>query len=226
MTTVVLMADITGGSLARLPAHALDGVPKIAGYVTGSGGIQWSGAQLAAHPGVVRIDQSPSLGVFAGGGADVADVETGAGTPGAFAAAVKVRLALGHPGGTIYGSDSFLAAAGAALSAAGLAGHADCWLADWNLNLASASALVGQQRHGMTIRAVQWASPTSNPRTMLPGTSVTLAQANVDLSAADPTWPAGSPPPPALVGIVVFPGDATGLQARPVSSGDGGITWR
>ena len=40
----------------------------------------------------------------------------------------------------------------------------------------------------MTCRAVHWASPTSNPGTIVPGGTLTLAQAQVDLSVAEDAW--------------------------------------
>jgi hypothetical protein len=60
----------------------------------------------------------------------------------------------------------------------------------------------------MTCVGVQWASPSSNPNTVLPGPSgKTLREANVDLSVVDAGWvpsgmgkaPAPAPKPVAKV---------------------------
>ena len=42
--------------------------------------------------------------------------------------------------------------------------------------------------------AVQWASPTSNPNTIVPGGTQTLADANIDISVTIPSWFAYKPP--------------------------------
>ena len=196
--TTVLMVDATHASVAGVPAS----VPKVAGYVTGTPDIEWVTADWARFPasGHVRIEQGygpvpkPSLW-------DVLDIETGAWQPGDVPGQVKSRIAAGITWTTAYASDGLLAEVEHALIAAGphgwYYGHVDCWLADWNLNEVQAAALVGQLVHGMTCRAVQWASPTSNPHTLLPGTSRTLSQVNCDLSAAAAGWhPAALPPPP------------------------------
>lgn len=47
--------DYTG---SQLPASPIPGV-QLASYITGSAGIVMSAAQEAAHPGIIRIDQSP-----------------------------------------------------------------------------------------------------------------------------------------------------------------------
>lgn len=68
LTTVI---DCTGANLADVnpPASAL-----MAGYVTGSAGVPWNDAQWAAHPGAIRIDQSP-IDTPADETADMIDVE-------------------------------------------------------------------------------------------------------------------------------------------------------
>lgn len=73
LTTVI---DCTGANLAAVdpPAGVL-----MAGYVTGSAGVPWSDAQWAAHPGAIRIDQSP-IDTPADETADMIDVETEAAT--------------------------------------------------------------------------------------------------------------------------------------------------
>jgi len=75
--------DCTGANLAHVPASVLAG--QAMGYISelpnpdgSSSGIKWTDAQLAAHPGVVRIDQSPNADNPAYNDADVFDVEAGA----------------------------------------------------------------------------------------------------------------------------------------------------
>jgi hypothetical protein len=50
-------------------------------------------------------------------------------------------------------------------------------IADWNLD----QYMADLELHG-DVYAGQWASPTSNPSTLIPGTTMTLAEANADLS--------------------------------------------
>ena len=190
MTATEVMIDATRVNARHIPRA----VPKVAGYVTGTGDVPWTATQWGYFPraGHVRIDQSPALAAFSAGQADVADIEFLAGTIGAFIRAVRARIAAGERWSTIYGTDATIAAAAAELASAGshgwYYGHVDCWLADWNLDEAGAAALTGGRIHGLACRAVQWASPTSNPGTVVPGGTLTLAQAQVDLSVAEDAW--------------------------------------
>ena len=192
MTATEVMIDAI-----RVNAHNIPrSTPKVAGYVTGTGAVPWTATEWGYFPraGKVRIDQTPGLAVFSDGQADVADVEYLAGTIGSFVDAVRARIRSRAGGGwsTIYGTDSTIAAADAELQAAGphgwYYGHVDCWLANWDLDEAGAAALIGREIHGLTCRAVQWASPTSNPVTIVPGGTVNLTQAQLDLSVAQTTW--------------------------------------
>jgi hypothetical protein len=231
MTATETMIDAIRVNARNIPPGCL----KVAGYGTGTGDVPWTPAEWALFPkaGHVRIDQTPGLNLFATGGADVADIEAYAGTVSSFVAAVKERIAHGVEWSTAYGSDSTLLTVHNELEAAGphgwYFGHVDCWLADWNLSEAQAAALVGREVHGMTCRAVQWASPSSNPSTIVPGGTLTLAAANVDLSAAEASWHAPltvtPPPKPALDGYLVSAGGAGGFAGRAVTSADGGKTW-
>jgi hypothetical protein len=53
---------------------------------------------------------------------------------------------------------------------------------------AQADNLLGTRLHGHKVVAVQWASPSSNPNTPLPRSSLTLRQANCDLSVTLDYW--------------------------------------
>ncbi|MGP0047848.1 MAG: hypothetical protein ACLPZR_03225, partial [Solirubrobacteraceae bacterium] len=130
------------------------------------------------------------------------------------------------------------------------------WEADWNLSEAEATARLGTDLgNGAIIASIQFASPTSNPDTVIPGTSITLAQANADLSVTLDAWMAKAAPAPAPAkppvhwwsaelqvsvpagssGTLHFHGsvnledgewDAKGLPGVPHWSGPGGGDWR
>src|SRR5690242_2475474 len=78
----VLGYDATHANIGHLPKG------QAAGYITGSAGIQWTDADWAAHPGAVRIDQSP---VITAGDVrcDMVDLEAGAVTLAELAAVVR-----------------------------------------------------------------------------------------------------------------------------------------
>lgn len=166
------------------------GSPKVAGYVTGTNEVLWTPQDWArfdpAVTALVRIDQGltwpPAPPSY-----DVLDVENLAVTAAEVPGAIQARIAAGITRTMIYGTTSALAAVEAQLRAAPFGngwyyGHVDCWLADWNLDEAEAAALLGTRISGLTCNAVQWASPSSNPGTVLPGSTLTLAESNCDLS--------------------------------------------
>lgn len=190
--------------------------PKVAGYTTGSSDIEWTTADWGRFPnsGHVRIDQSSALASWGSGGADVADVESGAGTIGTAVAEALERKAKGWLS-FVYISEGNFAAMQSAMNAAGLEGHTQYWVADWSLSEAEAAAkLTGD------VVAVQWASPTSNPDTVVPDGTQTLAQANLDLSVTVPSWFQKIPPAPQKTGLVV----TSGYKTYPVTSYDS-QTW-
>jgi hypothetical protein len=224
-----LMLDTEGATADDIPTGTL----KVAGYVTGSGAVPWTAQDwgLFPHSAHIRIDQRAGnhLGPH---DSDVLDVEPGAAAPAEVPDWVKARIAAGITWSTIYASGGTWPNIKAALDSAGprgwYYGHVNAWYADWNLNLAGATALLGHQTNGITIVAVQWASPTSNPNTIVPGGTLTLRQANVDISVtADDWFPApGVTPPAALTGILIEP-KTTGLYTgRDITSTDGGTTWK
>jgi hypothetical protein len=193
------MVDATHDSVGHVPPA----VPKVALYVSGTPSVQATPGDWARFPssGHVRIEQG--YGPIDYLHCDVLDIEARAITPAEAAQGVHTRITQGIHWTTMYGSDGALLQVEDALNAAGphgwWAGHVDCWLADWNLSEADATSLLGTHIHGMTCRAVQWASPTSNPLTLVPWSGLTLAQANVDLSVTEDAWhqhQAPAPPPP------------------------------
>lgn len=165
----------------------------VAGYVSGTPEIKWTTGDwgLFGHSRKIRIWQGegplPALD-----GYDVIDVENGAVTVAHAATEIADRVMGGFQWTTVYGTDATLKAVAKAVQVYGhdvWNGHVNCWLADWSLNLEEAMKIIGKQVHGMTCVGVQWASPTSNPNTILPGSSgKTLREANVDLSIVDAGW--------------------------------------
>lgn len=141
--TTVPVYDATHANISRLPQG------QAAGYSTGSGVVPWTAADWDAHPGAVRIAQSPFEPADNAVHADVLDVETEAATvadvPGwAEAAAVNffsgVRPGQRHP--AVYVNLSNLTPVVNALAAAKITSGVSLWIANWNLTEAEAAALV------------------------------------------------------------------------------------
>ncbi len=234
MVTTTTGVDMTHDAVPNVP----NDYGYVFGYCSGLGGVPWNGADWAKYNGRRVCRTYQGAGTFPGiDGFDEIDVESGAVTPQQAADLVEQRVKAGHTWTTIYGSDGALQQVSELIQAKGhdiWNGHVNCRLADWNLNATQASAKVGQYVHGMSCVAVQWASPTSNPHTILPGTSLTLSQANVDLNEVDANWiPSGgftpvnppAPVPPNQVTdaiAVILPGGTT----KHLRSSDGGNTWR
>lgn len=230
--TTVTMIDTIGSDAHNVPGTA----EKVAYYVTGSGSVPWPPDQVErfAGKGKVRIDQTPALLSYKAGTADVADVERGAGTTANFVIATRERIARGQEG-YLYCDMADLPGNVAALLADGVnLGKVGFWVADWDLSQAEASAMCGEYTieipgHGnvtVNIDAVQWASPSSNPRTLLPGTKATLSEVNADLSETVPGWFAYKPPtPPPVVTTVVGVVVTKEMTAHQVISTDSGKSW-
>lgn len=220
-----LMIDATGRAMPGLLAALGHNMPDvIASYVTGSDGVDLPAAEwnaLAGKVGLFRYDQSPGLALFASGAADGADIERGAGTVGAFIDAARKREARGwHSWAYIDQADA--PALQGEVKAAGLR-LVQYGIANWNDSLAAATTQLGP-----SVAYVQWASPSSNPHTQVPGTTKTLLELNCDLNATLPGWFAVKhpvAPPGPLHGLVVVDQPATGLVGHPVTSADDGRTW-
>lgn len=131
--------DCTHANIGRAPAGLL------AGYTTGSDGIRWTGADWAAHPDAVRIDQDPAASDDT---ADILDVEAGAATladvPGWAKRALASCHAVKRPGQRsplIYCSQVNVTPVANVLTGAGLAdGSVGLFIANWNLSQAQATA--------------------------------------------------------------------------------------
>lgn len=231
--STVPMADAIGADSVNIPTS----FQKVAGYDTGGGSIPWTDVNWKRFPksGHVHIDQTPGLRDYALGVSAIADVEPGAGTVQNFVTATRERNAHGLAG-HLYCSIGYLPVVVGEMLSAGLnVDDSDFWIADWNLNQAQASSLIGKYDlavpgHGtvtINVAAVQWASPSSNPHTIVPGSTLTLQQANVDLSETRPdwfSWVPPVPPPPVTTepGIVVY---GNPLRSASVLSHDSGKTW-
>jgi len=226
---VVQMADTVVGSAHNIPKN----FPRVGGYVTGTPDVRWTDQEWALFPPAshVRIEQGYGA-LLNVADYDEIDVEAGAISPQTCAGMIAARVAAGHNWTTVYASRNNLALVATAVKAHGDSvwiGHVDCILADWDLNQGEATALVGTMVEGMTCVGVQWASPRSNPDTLLPGTTMTLREANVDLSVVAADWnpsgignvpPPPPPPPPAEhYGFVVY-GVGDQIVGHPVTSTD------
>jgi hypothetical protein len=207
-----VMADAIHDDAGNIPVS----IPKVAGYATGTPDIEWVPADWTHFPnsGHVRIDQSVALAAWASGAADVADIEKGTATQ---ATAISVALTRKAKGwwSFIYVSQGNFSAMQAAVDAAGLSGSVQYWLANWDLDEAQAAS----QLQGDVV-AVQYASPSSNPETVVPGGTQTLAQANLDLSVTVPSWFQYVTPEPQKTGLIV----TSSFKTYPATSYDG-MTW-
>ena len=180
------MMDTVGSTARNIPSSCR----LVAAYITGTPEIAWTQAQIAAaasHAEVVAIAQDNSNDARLAYRTLILDVEPGAYTDEVAASVAAQRDAKGFRT-TLYIDQAGHQTLREAIP--GLLGSIDWWVADWNLNEAEAAAQLGSG-----VVAVQWASPTSNPNTSVPGGSGTLASSNIDLSVAvESGWPTLPPP--------------------------------
>lgn len=180
MTTVVDMVDVTSGSLPHIPRNMERHRVKLAGYTTGTPDIRWTAEDWRTHSAaVVRIDQSAGTDPRSG---NVKDIERGASTIAEAIQWAKNRRNL-NLHSTFYISAGMLVECENAVQAAGLADWVTYWVADWSLSRERAI-----QELGGRIVAIQYASPGTNPGTVIPGTRLTLHEANADLSVTVANW--------------------------------------
>lgn len=229
------MADTVGPDARYIPTK----FSKVAGYRTGGPDVMWTpgDAQRFTTSSIVWVDQSSTLASYSQGLAYVADIERGAGTIDAYIAAARTRQSH-NLRNCLYASWDNIPALVADIEKASLdIGTTDFWVANWNFDQAQASEFVGVYKLNMgdgkivdiNVPAVQWASPSSNPETIVPFSDppMNLKDANVDLSETAPNWyPFVVPQPPVVVvtmtGLVV----TSGFQTFKVISTDNGKTWR
>lgn len=135
--------DATHANIGHLPKG------QAAGYITGSSGVQWSDADWSAHPGAVRIDQSPVI-TAADVRCDMVDQENGAVTLAELAEVVrdaqqayKTGLRPGQRWPGVYCSRASLTPVCNALAAGGVL-SCPLGVADFNNNVQMARAEVEQ----------------------------------------------------------------------------------
>lgn len=138
---VIPMYDATGANFGHLPAG------QAASYVTGSGGVPASAAQLASRAGIMMIDQSPVI-TAADVRADFYDLEYGAVTIAEIAqlvkdgqAAYKAAARRGQRWPGVYCSAGQVTPVVNALVAGGVS-SCPLGLADYSVGLAHAQAAV------------------------------------------------------------------------------------
>jgi hypothetical protein len=151
-------------------------VPALWPYVTGSSDVRWPEDAIIGFPGsrVYRVNQGfDPVGPFHG---DEFDLERGAWAPPQLVAVAQERARY-RWSTRIYCTYANYGLMKAQLAQVGLGRSVFYRIADWNLS----EHLAGLAAYG-DVYAGQWASPTSNPNTVIPGTNHTLATANVDLN--------------------------------------------
>lgn len=154
-----LVYDCTGSNLGTFNVPAGD---LMAGYDTGSSGIEWSDAQFAAHPNSVHIDQSPINNIH-DEASDVLDYENSAATladiaPWTILAWSNFRAGTrpGQRTPSVYESYNDRFAVTGALKDAGITSGVGLWLADFSLSQSQAIALLGTIIDGFTVIGVQF----------------------------------------------------------------------
>ena len=168
--------DCPAADVGRLPASVRAAVPAIWPYVTGTPEICWSDAQIALFPKarIFRVNQHHANANPMDG--DEFDIEAMAWTPGDCVDIARARRS--HQWSTrFYGTYGVYQIVAPELAAAGVRKSTFWRIADWNLD----KHLATEELWG-DVYAGQWASPSSNPSTLIPGTSITLAEANADLN--------------------------------------------
>jgi hypothetical protein len=256
-----VMPDFTHDAVGTIP----DDFVAVAGYVSGTPDIKWNSADWGkfTHAAVkLRYNQGYDATDLTVEAWDAIDMEQdGNGqwtfTPEQTADLINASVQAGIIETTVYADRSALALLGPAVKTKygnGVwDGHVTCVLADWNLDEAEAATLLGTEVEGITCVGVQWASPTSNPNTILPGTNLTLSQANADLNVLLAGWkpnrtpgqikppvpvpvppkppvdPTPVPPTPTPVkityGVVVYYNGTPTPVSKSVTSTDAGKTW-
>lgn len=156
-TTIVY--DFVGAEIGKV---TVPGGIVVAGYITGSNGVQWPDTAWAKYPSAIRIDQSPVLNAV-DETADVADVENGAMTIAecptwAKAAMANYRNAVrpGQRSPLIYASASVITDVVNALVGAGVTSGIGLWVANWNLSDPQAVADVNSASGPFPIHGVQF----------------------------------------------------------------------
>ena len=180
----VTVCDAIQANIAHLPAG------QVAGYTTGQGDVPWTAADWAAHPGAVRIDQSP-VNTQLDELCDVLDYERGAATladvaPWAEAAAANYASGKrpGQRSPAIYMSLGNVTPVVNALIAGGITEGPNLWIAHWGITRAQATTVVELAGGPFPVVGVQYANAG------LYDISV-FSQAWLDQTSGDPAKPPG-----------------------------------
>jgi len=179
--TAVRMIDTIGQNLDRLKSFSYWQDRPVLSYTTRS--FAATAVQRAEFKHFFGIDQAPNSALF--GGAHVKDVEFGAASNSHAAALARA--------GAAFVAYTFHANYNAMRAAIGEGRHVYYWIADWTANESHALALLASDP---AIVGVQWASPTFGGNLIVPGTTSTLRQLNVDLSVGRLDFWLPSPPAP------------------------------
>jgi hypothetical protein len=178
----VLMIDTIGKTSGNIPVNT----PKVAGYNTGSNGVPWSTADWNRFSNAGKVIMCQDADYSTWHSADGGDVEPGAMTVAGFVKGATLRQQF-EWNTVAYVDKANVAELVKACKAANL-DKVELWIGDWELNQEQAASQLGQTVGGYQIVAIQWASPTSNPHTIVPGGTQTLREANLDLSVTLPAW--------------------------------------
>jgi hypothetical protein len=149
-------------------------------YVTGDDGVAWSPEEIdyfrrqGAH--VFLVNQGYEQGPAQALTGDEFDFEAGAWTLANLLEIVEVRRKVKWST-RIYCTWANYAIIKQALAQAGTGDSIWFRIADWNLD----QHLAELELHS-DVYAGQWASPSTNPATLIPGTTLTLSQVSADLS--------------------------------------------
>jgi hypothetical protein len=156
--SITIAYDATHANVGQLPRGV-----QAAGYVTGTDGVAWTAADWAAHPGAVRIDQSPALTAI-DETADVLDVENGAATLADIDAWARDALASYHSGKrpgqrspVIYCDGETVTPVANVLTEGRLVG-VGLFIARWNLTLTQSVTDVIGASGPFPIHGIQFAS--------------------------------------------------------------------
>jgi len=162
--------------------HLLEARPTaIWPYITGDNGIAWTSEEInhfrQQGAEVILVNQGFRQGPAEALAGDEFDLEAGAWTLASLRMVVAKRRDI-RWSTRVYCSWSNYALVKEALAADGTGNSVFFRIADWNLNQHTADL----ELHA-DVYAGQWASPSTNPAAVIPGTSITLAEAGADLSA-------------------------------------------
>lgn len=169
--------DCTGVSVPKLMAAEVE-PDAIWPYISGNDGIAWTEAQIQHFAGarVYRVNQGISQGPAEALNGDEFDMETGAWTLDHLLVIVAARRRVSWST-RIYCTWNNYGYIKEALARAGTGGSVFFRIADWNLD----QHLADLELHA-DVYAGQWASSSSNPATLVPGTRLALGDAEADLS--------------------------------------------